>query len=96
MTDLVKTYFEPLAGIRILARQREVEEKYGQSQKQQDGGGSSLDVGGEQAVQEVLEGVAGLLGEELQDAGLDVSPGDLYVSAAGILSFGHVAEQSRT
>ena len=57
-----------------------MEEKYGQSQKQ-DGGGSSLDIGGEAAVREVLDGVAGLLGTELGAAELEVSPGDLYVSA---------------
>jgi hypothetical protein len=80
VTDLIKVYFEPLAGIRLLARQREVEDKYGQSQKQQDAGGSSLDIGGEEAVQEVLDGVASLMGDELEGGQLEVSPGDLYVS----------------
>jgi hypothetical protein len=49
----------------------------GQSQSQRDGG-SSLDLGGEEAVAEVLEGVSGLLGD-LGDDDIEVAPGDLYV-----------------
>lgn len=79
MTDLTKVYFEPLVGIRLLARQREVEEKYGASQRANDGG-SSLDVGGEEAVDEVLDQVGILMGDELEQSGLTVSAGDLYVS----------------
>jgi hypothetical protein len=77
LTDLKKVYFEPLAGIRVLARQREVEEKFGQSQSQCDGS-SSLDLGGEEAVAEVLEDVAGLMGQ-VEDVEMEVKAGDLYV-----------------
>jgi hypothetical protein len=78
LTDLTKVYFEPLAGIRVLARQREVEEKFGQSQSQRDGS-SSLDLGGEEAVDEVLEEIKGLTGE-MEDVEMEVKAGDLYVS----------------
>jgi hypothetical protein len=78
LTDLTKIYFEPLAGIRLLARQREVEEKFGQSQSQRDGG-SSLDLGGEEAVAEVLDDVACLMGQ-MDDVEMEVKAGDLYVS----------------
>lgn len=71
-------YFEPLVGIRLLARQREVEEKYGVSQRAD--GGSSLDIGGEEAVDEVLEQVGSLMGTELGEAEMTVAAGDLYVS----------------
>jgi hypothetical protein len=57
-----------------------VVEKYGQSQRAQDRGGSSLDIGGEEAVREVLDGVGEILGDELGGAEMEVSPGDLYVS----------------
>lgn len=80
LTDLSKVYFEPLVGIRLLARQREVDEKYGESQRRADGGGSSLDIGGEKAVDEALQGVDSLMGKELEDAEMTVSAGDLYVS----------------
>jgi hypothetical protein len=78
LTDLTKVYFEPLAGIRVLARQREVEEEFGQSQSQRDGGGS-LDLGGEEAVDEVLEEIKGLMGD-MEDVEMEVKAGDLYVS----------------
>lgn len=78
MTDLTKVYFEPLVGIRLLARQREVEEKYRASQRAD--GSSSLDVGGEEAVDEVLEQVRGLMGPELGEAEMTIAAGDLYVS----------------
>jgi hypothetical protein len=78
LTDLTKVYFEPLAGIRVLARQREVEEKFGQSQSQRDGA-SSLDLGGEEAVDEVLEEIKGLIGD-MEDVEMEVKAGDLYVS----------------
>ena len=78
LTDLTKVYFEPLAGIRVLARQREVEEKFGQSQSQRDGA-SSLDLGGEEAVDEVLEEIKGLMGD-MEDMEMEVKAGDLYVS----------------
>lgn len=85
LTDLTKVYFEPLVGIRLLARQREVEENHGETQRARDGGGSSLDMGGGEAVQEVLDGLDGLMGTELEEAELAVSAGDLYVSGAGHL-----------
>lgn len=78
LTDLEKVYFEPLAGIRVLARQREVEEKFGQSQSQRDGS-SSLDLGGEEAVADVLEQLAVLM-SQLDDVEMEVKAGDLYVS----------------
>ena len=80
MTDLTKVYFEPLVGIRLLARQREVEEQHGESQRRKDGGGSSLDMGGEEAVTGVLEDLDGLMSGGLEDAELSVTSGDLYVS----------------
>lgn len=80
LTDLTKVHFEPLVGIRLLARQREVEEQHGESQRKKDGGGSSLDMGGEEAVAEVMDGLDGLMGPELEDAELSVASGDLYVS----------------
>jgi len=55
-----------------------VEEKFGQSQSQRDGG-SSLDLGGEEAVDEVLEEVKGLMGD-MEDVEMEVKAGDLYVS----------------
>jgi hypothetical protein len=82
LTDLIKVYFEPLVGIRLLARQREVEEKYGESQRTKDAGGSSLDIGGEEAVQEVLDGLDDLMRDMLGEAEMAVSSGDLYVSSA--------------
>ena len=79
MTDLTKVYFEPLVGIRLLARQREVEEKYGASQSL-NGGGGSLDLGGEEAVDEVLDLVGRLMGIGLGEAEMTAAAGDLYVS----------------
>ena len=55
-----------------------MEEKFGQSQSQRDGG-SSLDLGGEEAVDEVLEEVKGLMGD-MEDVEMEVKAGDLYVS----------------
>ena len=55
-----------------------MEEKFGQSQSQRDGA-SSLDLGGEEAVDEVLEEVKGLMGD-MEDAEMEVKAGDLYVS----------------
>jgi hypothetical protein len=62
-----------------LARQREVEEQFGQSQSQRDGAGS-LDLGGEKAVDEVLGGIGELMAG-LEDAELEIRAGDLYVSS---------------
>ena len=55
-----------------------MEEKFGQSQSQRDGA-SSLDLGGEEAVDEVLEEVKGLMGD-MEDVEMEVKAGDLYVS----------------
>ena len=55
-----------------------MEEKFGQSQSQRDGA-SSLDLGGEEAVDEVLEEVEALM-EEMEDVEMEVKAGDLYVS----------------
>lgn len=60
-----------------------MEEKYGASQRANDGG-SSLDVGGEEAVDEVLGQVGSLVGDELKEAEMTVAPGDLYVSSTGL------------
>lgn len=78
ITTLSKVYFESLTGVRLLTRQREVEERNLSRSQNNDAG--SFDVAGEEAVERILEALHGVMeGNEWEGVEMETAAGALYV-----------------